>query len=69
MLYDMIFYNWEYPLQNMAFQILAKKIGTTDFHVIKKLVLMLILLKIDVKFIYSIGQVNNTFIFFQIRSA
>ena len=104
LLYDMIFHNWECPLQNMFFsrffffylgflsrpftnhrtageggghffnsspalppasQTLWQKIGTTDLRAIKNGCR----LKIDSKFIYSIGQVNNTFKFFQIRKS
>ena len=45
------------------------KIETTDFHETKNEFSCRCHLSIDGKFVYSIGQVNNTFNFFLIRSA
>ena len=52
-----------------SFQSFGKKDEATDFHAIKNEFQCQYCIKIDGKFIYSIGRVNNTFKFFQIRSA
>ena len=58
----MVFHNWEWILQNLVVSsFFGEKIGTTDFHAIKNEFQCRFRLTIDGKFIYIIGQVNNTF--------
>ena len=69
MIYEMLFHNCKCPLKIMVFSKFGKKIGATDFHTTKNEFWSWCPLKIDGKFIRSIGQANNAFEFFQIRSA